>query len=707
MNIINKFRNTIADKIDKLKERSSSAPKVACPKCKSIHDINADSRCPECGARYKLPPEYAKYTEMAAKKKSEEAARAASGADTASVASKSSEKAPTSVKSDNTERGNPSSTQKSAPKKATDKKPERRSAVFSREESERAMHKISTKNKLKKSGRLVLLCSCAIIFSVVFIVFMLMFFKDKDALVLKLGEYEQQPVFYITESGTLNCLFPNEKNTVIGKGKLGSYLASTDGKTVYLTYTGEFGSDKVSNYVLRISDFAEEPEEVFESKDRLPKIIAGGDNGNLYIMNPQNDIENIYDLYLSADGKEPTLITHEARELAVSSSGRYALVSVNDSGASKLMLYSLEKDSLSPCNIRNAHPISIDNKGEYMIYALKPSAESTSLVAQKTQDIKVTIPIFTDTVLEDMILSEDKRSFALQYSDRTVFYDFEMDDYETVPTTGTTALNYRYNDNISHNLLAFSEIPHISNIRGTELLPYCYYDNSYDLIYRINEKGVKEALFPDHPTEEFKISDDNHIAFVSSGFLFSARLDGSSTELKRVMSFNNKKLLDISPDGKNIYYTDVDGAVFRVETGKEDPKAEMLTDKAQFIKCSDKGTVLAVNEGTAHIIDNDADKKLLCEGIIPELSVVPTADMSEIIYVKKTSAKEDAAMNLYLYSGKKSKLITDKLAEVCAVNEKHRIDRSKSYYFDITEAKEEAQDVKETQASTGDTDTKQ
>jgi len=64
-------------------------------------------------------------------------------------------------------------------------------------------------------------------------------------------------------------------------------------------------------------------------------------------------------------------------------------------------------------------------------------------------------------------------------------------------------------------------------------------------------------------------------------------------------------------------------------------------------------------------------------------------------------------MNLYLYSGKKSKLITDKLAEVCAVNEKHRIDRSKSYYFDITEAKEEAQDVKETQASTGDTDTKQ
>ena len=33
-------------------------PKIACPKCSAIHELNIDASCPECGTKYKLPERY-------------------------------------------------------------------------------------------------------------------------------------------------------------------------------------------------------------------------------------------------------------------------------------------------------------------------------------------------------------------------------------------------------------------------------------------------------------------------------------------------------------------------------------------------------------------------------------------------------------------------------------------------------------------------
>lgn len=629
----------------------SSSPKVSCPKCGTVHNINSECKCPGCGLKYKLPAEYDVYIAQA------------------------------SAKSINANPANAGNETESAHTDADDN-----SGIST---GEAAMREADRIHKRARLARALKLSALAVVFSALFLTFVLLFFKDKDALVFNTGEYVNQPVFYHTEDGILRCAFPNDKGCNIGKGNVVSYLSSADGKCVYLTYSGTYVTQEESNYVLRISKFGEKLEKISENKQYTPIIVAGGNNKYLYIMTPKDGVGNVFELSLSIDGAKPEIIAENAREIAVSTSGRYALVSLDDSGTSKLMLYSAAKNELSNPGIKNAHPLSVDNKGEYMIYAKKNTADSTDIVVERSTTERVEIPIFKDTPLTGIIFSVDRRTFALEYSDRTVFYTCGDKDYSISNTYSGSVFDYSFNDNVCHNHINFKEIPKISDSLDKELLPYYYFDKEHKFIYKISKGGTKEPVFESNLIDELKVSENNRVAFVSSGSLYTGKLDNKGNDICRIMDFYGKKLIDITPDGKLVYYTDSDGNMFTVEYGRVDSVPEKVTVDPVIVKYSSNSeSLISVSGNTASIIDKNGKSKKLCDGIVPELTVVSKKDLSKFFYVK--SVKEQATgtekRSLYLYSGGKSKLITDKLSDICLIPDSSRLDRTKSYYVDIYDA---------------------
>lgn len=640
----------------------TKAPKVSCPKCGTVHEINADCICPRCGLKYKLPKEYDAYIEQA------RAAAQAAGEMTDNVS-------------------------------GTDGRIMQGTAA---EYSDRAVRETKRKREKKRSDTLIKLSVFVVAFSVLFICIMLFFFRDKDALLYKTGEYVNQPVFYHTEDGMLHCAFPNSKQCSIGKGELWQYISSADGKCVYLTYSGEFASAQQSNYVLRISKHGKKVQKLAESKTYVPHMVSGGNNKYLYILTPKDEIGNIFDLTLSIDGDKPFEIAKDVKELTVSTSGRYALFSLEESGTSKMMVYSAAKNELINPGIKNAHPLSIDNKGEYMIYARKNTADSTDIIVEKSTTERVEIPIFKETELKSIIFSEDRRTFAAQYADRTVFYTCTDKDYTISNTYDGSLFGYDFNDYVCHNYITFKEIPEVRNVFGKELLPYFYYDKTNRFVYKVSRGGTRESIFDTYVIDELRVSEGDKCAFVSEGILYTGRLDKKKNDITRIMNFGGCTLIDISPDGKFVYYTDKDGNMFRTPYGESGENKVKLSVDPELVKlASDSSGLVTVSAGTATYIDKKGKESSIGEGFDVLQAYSASDKLSEIFWVGTSTdeATEQTRKSLYFFDGKKSRLISDKVSDICVIADYARLDISKSSYVNMSTGEEEAADTAEDTAS--------
>ncbi len=611
----------------------SKQPKVSCPKCKTLHQINPESTCPVCGAKYKLPDEILeKYSN--AKKHTDE-----------SIFSKVT---------------------KAAKKKLS---------KFTRKYD----------NLNGKTKRLIKLCSALAAFFAIFLVIIMVCFTDKEPALYKVGEVKNQPNFYYTTDDSLNCLFDNGKTVCIGTGLLRDYVSSAGGKEVYVSFSGALcgkAAESSSNYILKIKNY-KDVSVVTENADYVPSMLAGGDCNYLYIAIPVNTQDNLSNLYLSKGGKEPVLISEEVKDICISPNGRHALFSIYDSGATKLMEYSAASGDITNPGIKNSYPLSIDNKGEYLIYAKKIDETNMNIISERSTSERIELPLLPESHLERIVFSEDRRSIAIGYSDRTTFYSCGSDSYSTVLTYNGSVFGKNLNRSANYNLLSTAQIPEIQNTHGASLLPYFFFDKDRQGIYCVEKDGSKVPVF-DRTFDSVKVSENGYVAFVSDGKLYSGKLDHRSNELCELMDFQGKTLVDITPDGKKICYTDNDGNLFTVKYGKKnDTPAKIFVDP-DFVKFSSDGkTILVSGDNVASFIKGD-NVTNLCEGLLPEETRAVKKDLSKIIFAKseyENGVKTDKK-GLYLYSKGKAQLITDNLKSLI-VKETERIDRSLSYYTDV------------------------
>ncbi len=611
----------------------SRKPKVACPKCKALHDLNSENTCPVCGAKYKLPDGYEdKYIK---------------------------EKAAFSVKA------------------IADK-----GLIFIRE---KAASVISSFGKLKSSTRRLIKISAllAAVFAV-FLIVVLICFTDKEPVLYRAGEPTNQPMFYYTTDDKLSCLFPNGKNVEIGVGVLRDYASCATGKNVYVSFSGALTGAPASepaNYILAISGYSK-ISELISSTEAVPQLLAGGNCEYIYILMPQSADSSLSTLLLSKKGKEPTIVSEAVKDICISPNGRHALISVDDSGGTKLMEFTVGGKLDNP-GIKNAYPLSIDNKGEYLIYAKKTDAESLSIVSEKSTSERLEIGVIGETELSRLIFSADKRSLAIEYSDRTTFYTCGDDYYSTILTYNGSRFGMNISESTNQNILSLSDIPEIAISDDAALLPYFFFDKERQGIYCVDKDGSKLPVF-DRTFSDIKVSKNGYAAFVSDGKLYCGKLDHKNSALSEIMDFSDKTLVDISPDGKQILYSDTDGNLFAIDYGVKNDTPEKLYVDADFVNFSDNGkTLLVCGDNVTSFISGDKVTNL-CEGIIPEETAVVKGDLSVIAYAKETyrDGEPTGEKSLCLYSGGKTKIITDKLRSFITADST-RVDRTLSDYVDI------------------------
>ncbi len=607
-------------------------PKVACPRCKTLHNINPENTCPVCGTKYKLPPE--------------------------------------------------------AVKNVTE---ERTSSVGNITESISSKFRLliqGIKNMKQKTKRLIRLFASLFAVIVLFLVVIILCFSDKEPLIFNASKLSNQPLFYYTTDNNLNCLFPNGKNVEIGTGVLRDYSASNDGKSVYLTFSGEFELDHTSysgptasNHLLSIENF-EKVRYIYDNPDSVPEILCGGNNEYLYILNNLGGESDFRELALIKKNDEPLNISNGVKEVAISPNGHYVLFSIDDNGASKLLTYNTKTGKTENPGIKNATPLSIDNKGEYLIYAKKDSTNTMSIVAEKTTSERVEIPVITDTSFSRIIFSQDRRSLALEYSDRTTFYTCGSDTYSTVLTYDGSLFGYNIDENADYNIITITEIPEISGAFGAELLPYYFFDKERQGIYCVEKDGAKMPVF-DRTFEQVKISENGYAAFVSEGILYSGKLSVKSPDLCEIMQMTDMTLRDISSDGKHIYLSDLDGNLFSVRYGKKnDTPVKVFVDPDVISFSEDGKKLLIVSDGLLSIIKG-SKVTTVCDGIVPECTVKVDGNLSHFIYAKAqySYGEKTDELGLYIYKNGNSKLITDNFKSM--LNKvSDRIDITASYYTD-------------------------
>ena len=610
--------------------------RVSCPKCRSVHEINSENICPVCGTKYKLPKDF-------------------------------------------------------------DKKNRGFAALSLKSITESISAFVSTKAKVladrfsnlrNSTKRLVKLSFALAVFFAVFILIVFACFSDKEPLDYKVGKVENQPAFHYTTDDRLCCLFPNGKNTEIGIGILRQYASSNNGKSVYLVFSGKPSGDpgsskmEASNYIICVEDF-EKIRYIYDNPYSVPQILCGGNNEYLYVLNNLGVDTSFCELALIRKNGKPLSVARDVKEAAISPNGHYAFYSVNDNGASKLFIYNAGNEKSINAGIKNATPLSVDNKGEYLVYARKNNEESLSIISEKSTSERLEIPVIPEAQLMEVVFSRDKRSFAIRYDDRTTFYSCGDDYYSTVLTSPGSRFGTNIAENTLQNIHSFTDIPAVSVSSDSSLLPYYFYDKEREGIYCVEADSSKLPVF-DRTFTSVVVSESGNAAFVSDGKLYSGKLSAKNNELCEMMVFDNKKLVDISPDGKKILYSDFDGNLFIVNYGEKDNKPVKIYVDADFVKFSENSDVLLVCGDNVTSFITGSKVSNLCEGIIPEESIIVKKDLSSIIFAKEIyrDGAPTGEKCLCLYSSGKTRIISEKLKKLIAPDSS-RIDRNLSDYTDI------------------------
>ena len=267
------------------------------------------------------------------------------------------------------------------------------------------------------------------------------------------------------------------------------------------------------------------------------------------------------------------------------------------------------------------------------------------------------------------------------------FYTCGTDTYSTMGAYEGSDFCYDIIDS-DYNLLYTDSIPTIVNVAETELLPFHYYDKNSKTLYRLDE-GTQTHIF-NKIIDTVVISENERAAFVSDGKLFCGVMSGDGTAFE-MGEFGGKTLVDISPDGKLIAYSDSDGNLFTLEYGKTIAKQSMGIKRsvdvsnARFSDNSKK--LLVTSDGLSSFVNlKNGKTTILASDIIPEYTCVYKDDLSHMAFAAYVPADEgcEKSKTLYIYKNGKSTTVCENLDAFILPDYASRIDVTRSDYISMT-----------------------
>lgn len=496
---------------------------------------------------------------------------------------------------------------------------------------------------------------------------------SNESLVFDTENNGASPLFYTDIEQKVYYINSKNAPLLIGKGEVVSFAYTQKSNTVYFVFKGtrDVESSGSEYMLMRISG---NTTELIASTPYGTISFAEGGNCQYiyYLLSEELSTYQssaklfIYDSQKKSIKKiEEYSSVGEFSNFKSSPNGRYLLYKAADGDGTKLMKYSVKNSSSEALGIKNAEPVSIDNKGKYYSY-LRTGAEG-----------------FAEFYVESGITDREKTVLESHFADRILVssestsFVIETGNLTTVKTVGSEAavIATRTGSGISpdiipskvindNNPLVPTLVHTIARCTNKDFFPYYYLcdTGNYLELMCCTKDGAKNKLTDAAITNYCTNGTKMAYIFQNSLYTMSVDLKNSATTLVSE-NFTDYTLEQMSADGKFVFYSDKDGNLYRIPfkfNGAE--LVKLAVDAHPYITSKNgKKAVYIADKVLLHSKDTQPSK--VCGDIIPE-HCYAVDDCSKIYCIAPCAAT--GAYSLYVFDGKKVTLIADNAIKVTA-----------------------------------------
>lgn len=501
--------------------------------------------------------------------------------------------------------------------------------------------------------------------------------KGNESLVFSTERQTTSPVFFTDSDGLLyHYAYAKGGGTLIGRGEIRQFVYSPKNKTTYAVFYGSRDTESLTAgaLLLRISDSGK-IETIQESPYGTITFVQGGNCAYLYFLVNEElgSYQNSARLYIyDASTKNVKRISEYEKggyyeNFRVSANGRYLLYKAENGDGTKLMRYSVKTGTPEALGIKNAEPVSIDNKGQYYSYLRINEEGLSDFYLESGVSNREKTPL--DKAYVDRILvSNDARSFVIETGNVTVIKSAGSEPCEIAARTGSgIGLDIFSNRSVVDNSeQTYSFVHALEQCANSSFLPYYYLvpqENGTQTLMYCDKNGVKDELLSNSFTDF--CTNGTLAAYIADASLYTARIDLKNTSEKLVSeNFADYHLDRMSENGKYMFYSDADGNYYRIPfryTGADWIKSAVDADP--YLCASDGRSGIYLSDGALYSSKDDEQEKI-SDLVVPTACYVMNDGARTVFLAQSEDSKAENAYTLYLFDGKKVTAVQNNVTSI-------------------------------------------
>ncbi len=492
--------------------------------------------------------------------------------------------------------------------------------------------------------------------------------KNNESLIFDFEQMSSAPIFYTTSDGSAYYR-SSRSSALIGTGEITYFAYSKNDNTAYAVFKGRRNTESIaeSTSLLKISSNGKKIETVVEAQYGSDIVFKQGGNCKyIYYLVSENlsSYQNSSRLYLyDSQSKKSIRITEYKNtgyydNFRVSPNGRYMIYKAEDGQNTKLLRYSVKESVSELLGVKNAEPVSIDNKGKYYSYIKTSANDKAEFYVESSVNDREKVTL--DKLCADrIIVSKDSRSFIIETGNITFVKEVGSEPCVIAAKTGSGLGISIIEQSTTHDTtdLILSSVHTVSYCENTKLLPYYYVSEDIDgtsMFMVCRKDGVKEDLvsgrFANYCTN------GTLAAYIYENSLYTTKISTGQSQLVSE-NFERYTLKAISQNGKYIFYSDADGNYYRIPfkyNGADWTK--LAVDPEPFVASSDGSDAIYYSEGSLHSIKNGKPSKIGDMVHSSKCYIMNDASYAYYLAVSDTSNIHNT-YTLYSFNGSKTAVI--------------------------------------------------
>lgn len=526
--------------------------------------------------------------------------------------------------------------------------------------------------------RLSIIAALIVVFIITAVTVISNIFKSNESLVFVHEDDKHTSVFYEDSDG---LVYFNGKNqpVLIGQGVITEQNYSKKQKTTFFVFEGKKDLDSMTSggsTLFKIGDSDLSPTLIAETPYGNISFISAGNSKYIYytinevIGTYQNSSRlYIYDVQKRHSKKiEEYTAQGNFSNFRISPNGRYLIYKSQDGNGTKLMKFSVKNSSSEPLGIKNAEPISIDNKGKYYSY-LKINADGGTdfyLESSVTDREKTAL----DSGKADRILvSADLRSFVIETGNITIIKTLSADPVSIATPTGSGIGIETIPSETRHD--THSLMP--SLVHTVEL---CKNESFFPYYYLSEKNGTTEVMVCEKNGTKNRLTDKTFNDFVTNGKKAAAISDKTFSTFEVNMrnsaltlvseNFDGYSLEHLSENGKYVYYSDTDGNLYRIPFQFNGSDWTKVAIDAQIFKLSSDGKLITYATDNSLYQSKDSVASKISDNVMTDYTYLSNGGEKLFFLAESDTSKAENAYTLYSFSGKSLQKIADNVTKIYA-----------------------------------------